>query len=69
MFGLGQIVMNRIATLTDPEADQYAGKIDSEWVLGHHLKANKISVRLVFVGSNYCSIYYCRRYRGHTTAT
>lgn len=37
--------MNRIATLTDPKADQFTGKIDSEWVMGHHLMVNEIAVR------------------------
>ena len=39
-------MMNRVATLTDPEAGQYEGTIDSEWVVGHHLMINKIKVRL-----------------------
>ena len=44
---LGQVLMKRIATLTDPNAGQWHGKqIDSEWLLAHHLKENNIKVRL-----------------------
>lgn len=41
-------MMNRIATLTDPKGDMYEGKIDSEWVVGHHLMLNDITVRFWF---------------------
>ena len=37
--------MNRMATLLEAGAGQYRGDIDSEWVLGHHLQKNRISVR------------------------
>ena len=41
-----QIMMNRIATLTDPKGDRCGGGIDSEWVVGHHLMINNIKVGL-----------------------
>ena len=40
-----KVIMNRIATLIEPDAGMYSGSIDSEWVLGHHLKTNNITVR------------------------
>lgn len=40
-----QIMMNRIATVTDPNGDRYGRGIDSEWVVGHHLRVNGIEVR------------------------
>ena len=37
--------MHRIATFFDPDAAALAPKVDSEWVLRHHLKVNNIEVR------------------------
>lgn len=40
-----QVYMNRIATFTDPDASKYVvAHLNSEWVLGHHLKVHNISV-------------------------
>lgn len=37
-------MMHRLATLLDSEAGKYTEKIDSEWVVGHHLKMHNITV-------------------------
>lgn len=37
--------MNRLTTLLAAETGQLTGEIDSEYVLGHHLQKNEISVR------------------------
>eukprot|EP00904_Undaria_pinnatifida_P011647 jgi/Undpi1/7612/HiC_scaffold_23.g10085.m1 len=37
------ILMNRVATLTDPNGGRFEGIIDSEWVTGHHLMVNDIT--------------------------
>lgn len=40
--------MHRLATLMDPNVGQYTtGVIDSEWVLGHHLRVHNMSVSSV----------------------
>ncbi|CAM9396488.1 unnamed protein product [Ascophyllum nodosum] len=46
-FTAMRVIMNRIATLIEPDAGMYSGSIDSEWVLGHHLKTNNITVKIM----------------------
>ena len=45
--------MNRIATMTDPKADQCQQWIDSEWVLGNHLIFDDLLVRNMFLVGNH----------------
>lgn len=47
--------MNRIGTLMDADAGKYRGDIDSEWLLGHHLLHNEISV-------SHCCLCVTRKY-------
>ena len=47
--------MNRIATFTDPEAPSHADRpINSEWVLGRHVRLHNISVSVSEASSTYC---------------
>ncbi|CAB1102034.1 unnamed protein product [Ectocarpus sp. CCAP 1310/34] len=42
-----RVVMNRLATLLAADTGQLTGEIDSEYVLGHHLRKNDISVQML----------------------
>ncbi|CAM9889994.1 unnamed protein product [Scytosiphon promiscuus] len=42
-----QVVMNRVATFMQAGTERFSGEIDSEWVYGHHLEINKISVHML----------------------
>lgn len=39
-----QVIMHRLATFMDAGAGRYSN-VDSEWVLGHHLRSHNVSVR------------------------
>ncbi|CAM9396563.1 unnamed protein product [Ascophyllum nodosum] len=46
-FTTMRVIMNRIATLIDPNAGMYHGEIDSEWVFGHLIRTNNITVKVM----------------------
>ena len=51
-----KVIMNRIATLIEPNAGMYSDMMDSEWVLGHHMEMNNITVRNTTRGSRATAI-------------
>lgn len=44
VFVVVQVVMHRIAALMAPDVDEDVGEIDSEYVFGHHLVLQNVTV-------------------------
>ncbi|CAN0062335.1 unnamed protein product [Pylaiella littoralis] len=61
-----RVVMNRIATLLEAGGNESQGKVDSEWVLGHHLQKHGISVRFEIFQQRFPWVWHTKPLSSHS---